>query len=224
MKRSAKEILLRVVILMVGLTIAHLGVTLFLLSDLGADPFNVLVQGVCRTAEDAFHWGLSHGSIHRIICFLIILILLIVDRRYVKIGTLLCMFCGGPIIDFFTLLLGGVFNAGSPLWLRYVMLAAGCVILAFGMTMVIKSDAGTGPNDLVALVISEKMKWRFGIVRICTDAVFVVVGFLLGGVFGAGTVICAFLVGPVADVFLPRNEKWINALLQKLLKGEVSHG
>ena len=224
MKRSAKEILLRVVILMVGLTIAHLGVTLFLLSDLGADPFNVLVQGVCRTVEGAFHWGLSHGSIHRIICFLIILILLIVDRHYVKIGTLLCMFCGGPIIDFFTLLLGNVFNAGSPLWLRYVMLAAGCVILAFGMTMVIKSDAGTGPNDLVALVISEKMKWRFGIVRICTDAVFVIVGFLLGGVFGAGTVICAFLVGPVADVFLPRNEKWINALLQKLLKGEVSHG
>ena len=224
MKRSAKEILLRVVILMVGLTIAHLGVTLFLLSDLGADPFNVLVQGVCRTVEDAFHWGLSHGSVHRIICFLIILILLIVDRRYVKIGTLLCMFCGGPIIDFFTLLLGGVFNAGSPLWLRYVMLAAGCVILAFGMTVVIKSDAGTGPNDLVALVISEKMKWRFGIVRICTDAVFVIVGFLLGGVFGAGTVICAFLVGPMADIFLPRNEKWINALLQKLLKGEVSHG
>ena len=223
MKRSIKEILLRVVILMVGLTIAHFGVTLFLLSDLGADPFNVLVQGVCRTVENGFHWGLSHGSIHRIICFLIILILLIVDRRYVKIGTLLCMFCGGPIIDFFTWALGDVLNSESALWLRVVMLAAGCVILAFGMTMVIKSDAGTGPNDLVALVISEKMKWRFGIVRICTDAAFVIVGFVLGGVFGVGTVICAFLVGPVADVFLPRNEKRINAFLQKTLKGEVSH-
>lgn len=224
MKRSIKEILLRVVILMVGLTIAHFGVTLFLLSDLGADPFNVLVQGVCRTAENAFHWGLSHGSIHRIICFLIILVLLIVDRRYVKIGTLLCMFCGGPIIDFFTRILGDVLNSESPLWLRVVMLAAGCVILAFGMTMVIKSDAGTGPNDLVALVISERMKWRFGIVRICTDAAFVIAGFVLGGVFGVGTVICTFLVGPVADVFLPRNEKWIHALLCRVLKAEVQNG
>ena len=224
MKRSIKELLLRVVILMVGLTIAHFGVTLFLLSDLGADPFNVLVQGVCRTMENAFHWGLSHGSIHRIICFLIILVLLIVDRRYVKIGTLLCMFCGGPIIDFFTWILGDTLNAESPIWLRVVMLALGCVILAFGMTVVIKSDAGTGPNDLVALVISEKANWRFGIVRICTDAAFTIIGFLLGGVFGVGTVICAFLVGPVADVFLPRNEKWIIALLRRALKDEVQNG
>ena len=48
-KRGICEIVLRAVILCVGLIIAHLGVTLFLLADLGADPFNVLVQGVFRT-------------------------------------------------------------------------------------------------------------------------------------------------------------------------------
>ena len=35
-------------LLMIGLAIAHLGVTLFLLADLGADPFNVLIQGLFR--------------------------------------------------------------------------------------------------------------------------------------------------------------------------------
>ena len=49
MKRSLKEILIRIIILFIGLTIAHLGVTLFLLANLGADPFNVLVQGIFRT-------------------------------------------------------------------------------------------------------------------------------------------------------------------------------
>lgn len=220
MKRSAKETLLRLAILMAGLTIAHLGVTLFLLSDLGADPFNVLVQGICNTLQKTTAWNLSHGSVHRLICLIIILVLLVIDRSYVKIGTLLCMFCGGPIIDFFTAIFHGIFNSHSPLWLRLVMLAAGCVILAFGMTMVIKSDAGTGPNDLVALVISEKAGWRFGIVRVCTDAIFVLAGFLTGGIFGVGTIACAFLVGPVADVFLPYNEKWIQVLLGRLLKNE----
>lgn len=221
MKRSLKETLLRVAILMVGLAIAHLGVTLFLLSDLGADPFNVLVQGVCRSLETATTWGLSHGSVHRILCFGIILVLLIVDKSYVKIGTLLCMFCGGPIIDFFTWLLTPVLNGESPLPIRCLMLAAGCGILAFGMTLVIKSDAGTGPNDLVALVISEKTKAKFSIVRVLTDLSFVVAGYFLGGIFGVGTVVCSFLVGPVAGFFLPRNERRVQAILQKCLKEDA---
>lgn len=215
MKRTGKEILLRLVILVVGLFIAHFGVTLFLLSNLGADPFNVLVQGVCRTLEHATAWGLSHGSIHRILCFLIILVLLVVDRHYIQIGTLVCMFCGGPIIDLFTLLLGPLLNEASPLWVRYPVLAVGCVIMAFGMTIVIKSDAGTGPNDLVALVISEKTKVKFSIVRVATDFLFVAAGYLMGGVVGLGTIICAFLVGPVANFFMPRNEKWINKLVKR---------
>ena len=68
------------------------------------------------------------------------------------------MVCGGPIIDFFTLLLTPLFEKIGSLPLRILELAVGCVILAYGMTIVIKSDAGTGPNDLVAIVcIGETM-------------------------------------------------------------------
>ncbi len=96
------------------------------------------------------------------------------------------------------------------------MLAIGCVILAFGMTIVIRSDAGTGPNDLVALVISEKLSKRFSIVRVLVDASFILAGFLLGGVAGLGTLICMLLVGPVAGGFLPINGRWIGALVGRL--------
>ena len=57
MKRGIKEWAVRVVILLVGLCIAHLGVTLFLLSDLGSDPFNVFVQGLFRTGERITRWA-----------------------------------------------------------------------------------------------------------------------------------------------------------------------
>ena len=195
----------RVILLLIGLTIAHLGVTLFLLADLGSDPFNVLIQGLFRFLP----WPgfITHGYVHMGVSFLIILVLLVVDRSYIRIGTLLCMFLGGPIIDVFTILLGNLINAQSAMALRLVALVAGCVILAFGMTIVIQSKAGTGPNDLVAVVISDKTRWKFGVVRICVDVCFALAGFLLGGTVGLGTIICAFLVGPAAQIFMPISGK-----------------
>lgn len=215
MKRSTKEIAVRMVILFVGLCIAHLGVTLFLLADLGADPFNVLVQGIFRTLSGSMGLKfLTHGYTHIGINLLIILVLFFVDRNYIKLGTVFCMAFGGPIIDFFTLLLGKYIHSGLPFWLRLGVLALGCVILAYGMTVVIKSDAGTGPNDLVAIAISEKGHFPFGITRTVTDVSFVVIGFLLGGKFGVGTIVCAVLVGMVAERFLPVNEKIVERVLR----------
>ncbi len=216
-KRGIKEWIVRSVILMVGLTIAHLGVTLFLLSDLGADPFNVLVQGIYRKLDILLGNGLlTHGRTHMAISLLIIFLLLIVDKSYIKIGTVLCMVCGGPIIDFFTWVLQFILPEGLGLMGRVLMLVAGCVILAYGMTIVIRSDAGTGPNDLVAVVLSDKTKKKFGIVRLFVDAAFAALGFALGGVVGAGTIVCIALVGPVAGFFLPINERLVKRILRVL--------
>ena len=216
MKRSGKEWALRIIILMAGLTIAHLGVTLFLLSELGSDPFNVLIQGLFRSLSGVIHSSLlTHGRVHIAVCLIIILILLIVDRSYIKIGTILCMICGGPIIDFFTMLLGPLGIQTASMIVRIPVLVLGCFILAYGMTIVIKSDAGTGPNDLVAIVISDKTKKKFSVVRIIVDVCFVVIGYLMGGTVGIGTVICAFLVGPVAGLFLPVNEKLVSRIVGK---------
>jgi uncharacterized membrane protein YczE len=216
-KRSIKEWIVRSVILLAGLTIAHLGVTLFLLSDLGSDPFNVLIQGIFRQLSKALSWSfVTHGRTHMAVSFLIILVLLIVDRSYVKIGTLICMFLGGPIIDFFTWLFQLFLPADLNLFFRIVMLVLGCVILAYGMTIVIKSDAGTGPNDLVAVVISDKTHAKFWIIRLVVDAVFAGAGFLLGGKVGVGTIVCIALVGPVAGIFLPVNEKIVRKIVSRV--------
>ncbi|MCR5166794.1 MAG: hypothetical protein K6C13_06235 [Oscillospiraceae bacterium] len=217
MKVNIKEYIVRLVILFIGLVIAHLGVTLFLLSDLGADPFNVLIQGLHSLTVKAASGGITHGMVHMAVCFLIIIALIITDKSYIKAGTVVCMFCGGPIIDFFSWLLA-VFHIGEmTIVFKLLILIIGCAVLAFGMTIVIRSEAGTGPNDLVAVVISDKSKKRFGIVRIVTDCVFVAAGALLGGKFGVGTLICAFLVGPVADLCMPVSSSIVEKGL-KLMK------
>lgn len=206
-RRSLREMAVRVVLLLVGLWIAHLGVTLFLQTNLGSDPFNVFVQGLFRAIPWPEWAGMTHGRVHLLVSLLIMVVLLVVDRSYVGIGTVLCMALGGPIIDVYTLWLAPFLNETLPLAVRVPMLAVGCVILAFGMTIVIRSQAGTGPNDLVAVVLSDKSGKPFGPVRIGVDLTFALVGFALGGVVGIGTIICAFLVGPAAQLFFPVSEK-----------------
>ena len=214
-RRSPRETAVRVILLLAGLCIAHLGVTVFLQTDLGSDPFNVFVQGLFRAMPWPEWAGMTHGRTHLLVSLVILLVLLAVDRSYVGIGTVLCMALGGPIIDLFTLLLAPLFRGGLPLGVRVPLLAAGCVILAFGMTIVIRSQAGTGPNDLVAVVLSDKWKKPFGPVRIGVDLTFALVGLALGGVVGLGTVICAFLVGPAAQLFFPVSQRLCQAALDQ---------
>jgi uncharacterized membrane protein YczE len=89
------------------------------------------------------------------------------------------------------------------------------VILAFGMTIVIRSEAGTGPNDLVAVVLSEKLSKPFGPVRVAVDLVFALSGYLMGGTVGIGTLICAFVVGPAAQVVMPMSRRLVEFCLKK---------
>ena len=161
--QRGRALAVRALELLCGLVIAHLGVTLFLLSDLGSDPFNVLIQGL----HSAIPWPAlldTHGRVHLLVSLLIMLVLLLAARGFVKIGTVICMALGGPIIDLWSLLLSAPLGS-LPLGGRIVLLVAGCVILAFGMTIVISSDLGAGPNDLVAVSISDIFKKPFGVVR-----------------------------------------------------------
>ena len=212
---------MRVVLLLIGLCIAHLGVTLFLQTELGSDPFNVFVQGLFRALPWPAWAAMTHGRVHLLVSLLILLVLLMADRSYVGVGTVLCMALGGPIIDVYTLWLAPVIHGGLPLLWRLGLLVAGCLILAFGMTIVIRAQAGTGPNDLVAVVLSDKLKKPFGPVRVAVDCAFAGIGLALGGVLGIGTVVCAFLVGPAAQLFFPVSEQICQIALRQFA-GESS--
>lgn len=205
--RSAADWAKALVVLLIGLTVAHLGVTLFLQSALGTDTFTVFIQGLSRV------FGLTVGTVHVIVLCILMVLMLATTKGYVKPGTVVCAFCGGPIIDLFTWMLQGVINEASPMALRIVSMLVGCVVLALGMSIVINSNAGTGPNDLVAIILSDKLeKIEFRWVRVGCDLFFVAAGFLLGGTVGVGTVVAAFCTGPLVQFWLPKTEAPIRAL------------
>lgn len=206
--KKRREWLIRLGFLTLGLTIAHLGVTLFLLSDLGTDAFTVFANGLAHTT------GVSVGLCHSGIQCVLIIAMALFTRGYIKTGSFVCCLLGGPIIDGFTWLLGGLVSGASPIAARALAMVAGCVILSIGMALVIASDAGTGPNDLVAVILTDKLRrFQFRTVRIACDLLFILAGWLLGGTVGVGTVAAAFLVGPVVQFFRPIHQRMLDRAL-----------
>lgn len=207
-QKNRRVWLLRLCFLTLGLIIAHLGVTLFLISDLGTDTFTVFASGISHTT------GISVGLCHSGIQCVLIVLMILFTKGYIKTGSFICCILGGPIIDVFNWMLGRFVSAASPMPVRFLTMVLGCIILSIGMALVISSDAGTGPNDLVAVILTDKLKkFQFRTVRICCDLFFIIAGFLLGGTVGIGTVVAAFLVGPIVQVFRPIHQRNIERIL-----------
>ncbi len=111
-KWSAGDWAKALVVLFVGLMIAHLGITLFLLSDLGTDTFTVFVQGI------AYRTGWSVGMMQMTVVCILLVLLFLTTKGYVKLGTIVCALFGGPIIDFFTWVLGTYINGDATMAVR----------------------------------------------------------------------------------------------------------
>lgn len=209
--KKRREWLIRLGFLTLGLTIAHLGVTLFLRSDLGTDAFTVFANGLAHAT------GVSVGLCHSGIQCVLIVAMALFTQGYIKTGSFVCCLLGGPIIDGFTWLLGGLVSGGSPMAARALAMVAGCAILSIGMALVIASDAGTGPNDLVAVILTDKLRrFQFRTVRVACDLLFILAGWLLGGTVGVGTVAAALLVGPVVQFFRPLHQRMLDRVLAKV--------
>ncbi len=204
---SKKELLVRSLYFLMGVCICAFGAAMFVLCDTGTDPFGMLMQGIART------FGLSNGIAHISINAVLILVILAIDRSYIRIGTFISLVGMGTVIDLASRLLRGIIHSGLPFWLRFFLMLLACIILSLGLDCIISAQIGTGANDLVAVIISDKAHWQFRWVRIAVDVTWVFSGLLLGGVAGVGTIAAALIIGPIAQFFMPP----IRMLLQTFL-------
>ncbi len=185
-------------VLLIGVAVTEFGSQLFVALDVGADPFMILVQGISRQA------GLSYGQSSTIIMLICLLAIFLFDRRYIHPGTLFCIFCLGPLVDFYAFLFDQVLPQNRPIPLTILLIALGCIIVSIGVGISVRSEAGACSNDLIPVIAHEhlpflQIRWT----RMIWDFACILVGFVLGGKLGIGTVIAVTLYGPGLQFFLP---------------------
>jgi uncharacterized membrane protein YczE len=78
-------------------------------------------------------------------------------------------------------------------------LAAGIVLLGLGTGLYLSAELGSGPRDSLMVALVERRRWSTARARLTLELAVLAAGIALGGRAGAGTVVYAATIGPVAQ-------------------------
>lgn len=172
--------------IMVGLFLYALGIVLTIQADMGLSPWDILNDGASKVT------GLTFGQANIIVAVIILAIDIALGQK-VGIATILNVFMIGTFIDIINYL--NFLPLVSKTLSQLMFLLAGIVVINLAMYFYIGAGYGAGPRDGLMIGISKKFSFPVAYTRIVIEVIVAVIGFLLGGKLGAGTVILAVFAG-----------------------------
>jgi uncharacterized membrane protein YczE len=181
-----RNILLRLGKLVLGLFLYALGIVLTIKANIGYGPWEVFHAGLGKTA------GISIGNASIAVGLAIIFVTLLMGEK-IGLGTVLNMVLIGFFLD---LLLSVNFIpvVGNAV-LAILTLVAGLYVISIGSYFYIGSGFGAGPRDGLMVALARKIKLPIGVIRSVIELTATILGWMLGGMVGIGTVLAGFAIG-----------------------------
>lgn len=172
--------------LIVGLFLYALGIVLTIKANIGYGPWEVFHVGLGKTV------GITIGNASIIVGLVIIVITVLMGEK-IGIGTILNMVLIGVFLDL--ILMSDVVPIMDNMLFGVLALMIGLYIIALGSYFYIGSGFGAGPRDGLMVALTRKVKLPIGVVRSSIELVATLLGWLLGGMVGIGTLISGFAIG-----------------------------
>lgn len=178
-------------ILLFALSILGIGDGLIVLSGLGSTPWTALSQGIAIQTNFDIGWS----------SFLISCAVMLVWKPLklrLGLGTLLNII----IIALFLGITTKILTPPTALFSRMIFCLIGILLYGFGTALYLTCHLGAGPRDGLMVGICQRFHLRINVVRTSLEISVCLLGFLLGGVVGLGTVLFATSIGGVVQFFL----------------------
>lgn len=184
----------RTFIFLFGILIFTLGVSIIILSDLGAGAWDTVFVGLY------WHLGFTVGTW----LFVVLMILMFINAFIVKKSpdwfAFITIFTSSFAVDFWLVIVLTQIEPGH-LITRILFLSIGIILLALGIVIYIKSGFPRNPIDGLMLALHKRFKWSLQKSRTIGEICAVLIGFALQGPVGIGTLIIAIFVGPLIQRF-----------------------
>ena len=189
---TKKSILLEWLKIVAGLIVFSFGVHLTIYANIGLAPWDCLGMGIAK------HTPLNYGLSMTVVAITILIIDIILKER-IGFGTIIDALLTGNFVQAFNYI--NPFPENKIVWLGIVIMLVGFVFMAIGMWIYMSAEQGCGPRDALLVGLGKRMpKIPIGIVEVILWAVVLLIGFLLGGPVGIGTLISTFGAGLVMQL------------------------
>lgn len=211
LKFDKKNMPLRIGFFLVGLLIMGLGISLIAISNFGNGPWDAVNIGLSEKT------GLSIGVAMNIVALIQIIIGGIINKEFPNIATMITSISLGLFIDFWMLFLGGIEMTSYLMQFGVFILAL--PVISIGISIYLVSKLPNTPLDYFMLALKAKLNLSLMISKITSESIGLVLGFMLGGTIGFGTIIIILAIGPMIQ-FL---QKPCNNIFDKLSKKSESN-
>ena len=192
----------RFIRLNIGLIVFGFALALMLEARLGLGPWDILHQGISiRTDISSQIFGknidLTSVGMISIIVGAVIMIFWLPLKERPGIGTILNVIVIGIMIDVWMFVLPNTNN----LIIRFLMILIAPILVALGTILYIGAEMGPGPRDGLMTGLAKR-GIPIAVARTSMESIVLIVGFILGGNIGIGTIWFAFSIGPFIQLII----------------------
>lgn len=182
----------RLFIFCCGSFLLGFGIAYFIKAKYGSDAMSSFVQGL------NYQIPLSQGIWNAIVSYVMVFMAFLIDKKQVGFGTIIYPFICSYAINC------GISLISSPgsniIAIKYLLL--GVFFMAAAIAITVKSNCGKSPYDAIIFAVMNRLNLKYNAVRWIMDISMLVIGVLLGGTFGVGTIFILLVIGNLAMLFM----------------------
>ena len=173
-------------VIQVAFALFGFAIAVVIRANLGATSWAVLEVGLSQ------NFGITPGTA-TVIVGAVVMFAALALREPIGWGTVANILSIGPWEDLFLWIVPPI-STNLPLQILYLL--TGLITMSLASAIYIGINSGAGPRDSLMLAIARTTPFNISMSRAVIEIMVVMVGWLLGGPLGIGTLIFALLIGP----------------------------
>lgn len=195
-----------------GIFILALGVTMTLLSNLGAGGWDALTANIAKLI------GIQVGTGTFILGIILVLLTSILEKKSLNLSALLVSYITGIFINFW------YYNIFKQIqldnfYLRIFIVSLGVIIIGIGCAMIFVTNCPKNHTETFIFAVAKKLKTIYRTSKVSMDTAALILALILGYFLkdfrniGIGTLLNTFCTGYIIHYTLPYIEKFYHKIL-----------